>query len=123
LEGAILMKWERGPEATSKMHRRHRSRAEADQLAAEYEASGLTREAFCRQREVPLKTLCRYVTRYWREKGDTPQSPRLMQVEVTAPGCVSGALNVLVRGGRRIEVSRGFDAATLRQLITVLEQA
>ena len=32
-------------------HRRHRSRAEADQVVAEYEASGLSREAFCKQKE------------------------------------------------------------------------
>jgi hypothetical protein len=107
----------------ARRHRRHRNRAEADQLAAEYEASGLTREAFCRQRDVPLKTLCRYVTRYRRQKADTTQSPRFVQVEVTAPDCVSGALTVLLRSGRRIEVPRGFDAGTLRQLLFVLEQA
>jgi hypothetical protein len=92
-------------------------------LAAEYEASGLTREAFCRERDVPLKTLCRYVTKYRRQKADTVQSPRLVQVEVTAPATVSSVLTVLLSGGRRIEVSRGFDAGTLRQLVTVLEQA
>jgi hypothetical protein len=91
-------------------------------LAVEYEASGLTREAFCRQSDVPLKTLCRYVTRYRREKAGTMQSPRFVQVDVTAPASIGGALSVLLAGGRRIEVSRGFDVGTLRQLITVLEQ-
>ena len=103
-------------------HRRHRSRAEADQLAADYEASGLTREAFCQQRDIPLKTLCRYVTRYRHEKAGTMQSPRFVRVEVTAPAGSGSALSVLLPGGRRIEVSLGFDAGTLRQLITVLEQ-
>lgn len=106
----------------TKKHRRHRSRAEADQLAAEYEASGLTREVFCQGRDVLLKTLCRYVARYRRENAVAMQSPRFVQVEVTAPPGVGGALSVLLPGGRRIEVSRGFDAGTLRQLITVLEQ-
>ena len=106
-----------------KRHRRHRNRAEADQLAAEYEASGLTREAFCRQREVPLKALCRYVTRYRREKAGTVHSPHFVQVEMTAPARVSNALTVLLPGGRRIEVNLGFDGDTLRQLVTVLEQA
>ena len=92
-------------------------------MAAEYEASGLTREAFCQQRDIPQKTLCRYVTRYRHEKTGTMQSPRFVRVEVTAPGSVGSALSVLLSGGRRIEVSRGFDAGTLRQLITVLEQA
>jgi hypothetical protein len=107
----------------AKKHRRHRSRAEADQLAAEYEASGLTREAFCQQRDVPLKTLCRYVTRYRRESAGIMQSPRFVQVEVTAPASLSSPLTVLLPGGRRIEVSRGFDAGTLRQLIAALDQA
>ena len=92
-------------------------------MAAEYEASGLTREAFCQQRDIPLKTLCRYVTRYRHEKTGSMQSPRFVRVEVTAPASIGSALSVLLPGGRRIEVSRGFDAGTLRQLITVLEQA
>jgi hypothetical protein len=106
---------------TTRRHRRHRSREEADQLAADYEASGLTREAFCQQRDVPLKTLCRYVTRYRHEKVGTMQSPRFLPVEVTAPASSGSSLAVLLPGGRRIEVSRGFDAGTLRQLLTVLE--
>ena len=92
-------------------------------MAAEYEESGLTREAFCEQRGIPLKTLCRYVTRYRRENARVVQSPRLVRVEVTAPAGVSSALTVLLPGGRRIEVSRGFDAGTLHQLISALEQA
>jgi hypothetical protein len=92
-------------------------------LAAEYEASGLTREAFCQQRDVPLKTLCRYVTRYRREKPSATPSPRFVPLEVTGAGGVSSALTVLLAGGRRIEVNPGFDAGTLRQLVTVLEEA
>ncbi|HXJ43189.1 MAG TPA: hypothetical protein VNH18_28170 [Bryobacteraceae bacterium] len=67
--------------------------------------------------------MCRYVTRYRREKAGTIQSPRLVQVEVTGATRISSALTVLLAGGRRIEVNRGFDAGTLRQLVTVLEQA
>lgn len=104
-------------------HRRHLNRAEADLLAAEFEASGLTREAFCLQRDVALSTLCRHLARYRRQKGDSMQSARFVEVEVTAPAGSGSALSVLLPGGRRIEVSRGFDAGTLRQLITVLEQA
>ena len=33
-------------------------------MAAEYEASGLGREEFCHQRDVPRKTLTRYLARY-----------------------------------------------------------
>jgi hypothetical protein len=92
-------------------------------LAAEYEASGLTREAFCQQRDVPLKTLCRYVTRYRRENAGVMQAARFVQVEVTTPASMSSPLTVLLPGGRRIEVNHGFDADTLRKLIAALEQA
>jgi hypothetical protein len=88
----------------------------------EYEASGLTREAFCRERDVPLKTLCRYVTRYRRQRGETRQSQRFVPVEVKKEADAGSALAVLLSGGRRIEVNRGFDAGTLRQLVAVLEQ-
>jgi hypothetical protein len=91
-------------------------------LAAEYEASGLTREEFCRQRDVPLKTLCRYVTRCRKQQavGDQPQ--RLVEAEVAGHTGWGGELAVLLSSGRRIEVKRGFDAGTLRQLVAVLEQ-
>jgi hypothetical protein len=104
-------------------HRRHRSRSEADQLAVEYEASGLTREEFCRQKDVPLKTLCRYVTRYRKHKTEGTQPPRWVTAEVAGDSGNGGELAVLLSSGRRIEVKRGFDASTLRQLMAVLEQA
>ena len=102
-------------------HRRNRSRAEADHLAAEYEASGLSREEFCQQKDVPLKTLSRYVTRYRKQKAEGNQPQRWVEAEGAGPGGC-GELAVLLSGGRRIEVKRGFDAGTLRQLVAVLEQ-
>jgi hypothetical protein len=106
----------------AKKHRRHRSRAEADQLAAEYETSGLTREAFCQQRDIALSTLSRHLRRYRREQAGAVRSPRFMQVEVTAPTSPGSPLTVLLSCGHRIAVSRGFDAGTLRQLIAALEE-
>ena len=103
-------------------HRRHRSRAEAEHLAAEYEASGLTREEFCQQKDVPLKTLCRYVTRYRKQKAEGDRPQRFVEAEVAGHTGCGGELAVLLSSGRRIEVRRGFDAGTLRQLVAVLEQ-
>jgi hypothetical protein len=40
--------------------RRRHSRAEVEPLLAEFEASGLKREAFCRQRGLALGTLDKY---------------------------------------------------------------
>jgi hypothetical protein len=106
---------------TGRQHRRHRSGAEADQVASEYEASGLSQEAFSRQRDIPLKTLARYVTRYRKQKTDGREPQRWVAVEVAGHG--GSELAVVLRGGRRIEVRRGFDSGTLRQLVAVLEQA
>ena len=108
-------------EESGRQHRRHRSRAEADQVAAEYEASGLSQEAFGGQRDIPLKTLARYVVRYRKQKAGM-ESPRWVAAEVAARGTNGDELAVLLPGGRRIEVKRGFDIATLRQLVAVLEQ-
>ena len=102
--------------------RRHRSRAEADHLAAEYEASGLSREEFCNEKNVALKSLARYVTRYRKQKGEGSGQPRWVAVEVAARATGGGELMVHLSGGRRIEVKRGFDAHTLRQLVSVLDR-
>jgi hypothetical protein len=105
-----------------KSQRRHRSRAEADQMAADYETSGLTREAFCNQRDIHRKTLDRYVTRYRKRNADRVEPRRWVAVEVSGHSVSGGELAVLLSTGRRIEVKRGFDAGTLRQLVAVLEQ-
>jgi hypothetical protein len=53
---------------------------------------------------------------------------RLVAVEVAAAVTMAsvdetpGALTVLLSNRRRVEVGHGFDAATLTQLITVLER-
>jgi hypothetical protein len=111
--------------ASGRQHRKHKSRTEADQLAVEYEASGLSQKEFCQQRDLPLKTLGRYLTRYRKQKvqGNEPHKPqRFVAVEVAHPGgCGGGELTVLLSGGLRVEVKPGFDAGTLRQLIAVLE--
>ena len=101
---------------------RQRSRAEADTLAAEYEASGLSRQEFCQQRNVALKTLARYLAQRRKRSGAAaPSASRLVRVQVESPNGAESELTVIVTGGRRIAVKRGFDKDLLRQLITVLE--
>jgi hypothetical protein len=110
--------------ASGRPHRRHRSRTEADQLVIEYEASGVTQAEFCRQKDLPLKTLARYVTRYRKQavRDNDPNQPRrFVAVEVAASRTVGSELTVLLHGGLRIEVKSGFDAGTLRRLVTALE--
>lgn len=78
---------------------------------------------FCDQRGVPLKTLARYVTRFRREKNGNDGAPQWVAVEVAARDGNTGELVVILDGGRRIEVRRGFDTATLRRLVAELERA
>ncbi len=104
-----------------------RSRAEVDQLVAEYEAEGLSRQEFCRKHGLALGTLDRYRRRRRVPAKKTGES-RWVAVEVSgakpmdssAPG---GALAVVLTNGRRIEVKRGFDTDLLAQLLGLLEQA
>lgn len=102
---------------------RRRSREEADRLAVECVGSGLSQREFCEQRGVPLKTLARYLARYRREQGRRHPRPRWVAVEVAAKRGDPAELSVVLAGGRRIEVKRGFDAETLRRLLAAMEQA
>jgi hypothetical protein len=104
--------------------RRRRSRYEVEQLVAEFESSGLSRSEFCRERGLGLSTLARYRR---RREGQAPAGNNtLLAVEVSGrplePVAASwSALAVVLRGGRRVEIGRGFDAGTLEQLVRVLE--
>ena len=53
---------------------------------------------------------------------EVASSGRLVAVEL-AGTATSGRLAVVLPRGRRVEVSEGFDAATLERLLAVLEQA
>jgi len=112
---------------------RRRSRAEAEQLVAGFEASGLRRREFCLKHGVALSTLDFWRKRRRQEQGrqkpdagaKVSSNGRLVAVELAdvPAGAASGGIAVVVSRGRRIEVSRGFDAATLERLLAVLEQA
>ncbi len=100
-----------------------RSRAEIGRLVALYGSSGMGRIEFCRSQGLALSTLGRHLR---KQRGKHSESKikgvervRLMRVEVAAP--VASAI-VLSINGRRVEVGGGFDAATLAQLVTVLER-
>lgn len=105
--------------------RRRRSRAEVEQLVAEYEASGLSRVEFCRQHGLSLSTLARYHRR------GTPKEAvaegqwlavELSSGRVAPERASSSGLAVALCGGRRIEIGCGFDVPTLVQLVGVLER-
>ena len=110
----------------AEVFRRRRSRAETEQLVAEYEVSGLSRVEFCRRKGLSLATLVRYRKRQQQGQGETATGNRWLAVEVSgssaarAGGSESG-LALMLAGGRRIAVGRGFDAHTLVQLLSLLE--
>ena len=113
-----------GERASAAGRRRYRTRAEAEELAAEFEASGLTQREFCERRGVAVNTLGRYLKRFRQRPAEGEGRPRWVTVEMaeSEPGAGRSGLSVVLGGGRRIEVGRGFDAATLRQLVTALER-
>ncbi len=116
------------PEARVVEGRRRRRRAEAEQLVAEYETSGLGREEFCRQHGLSLATLARYRKRQRQAEGEAAGPGRWLAVEVSRPVPVAGSgagsgLAVVLARGRRLEIGCGFDAPTLVQLLALLERA
>ena len=105
--------------------RRRRTRAEAEQVAGEYEGSGVSRVEFCRKHGLSLATLARYRKR--QAQGKAAPGNRWVTVEVSGASSTlesrgSSGLAVALPGGRRIEVGRGFDFRTLVQLLGVLER-
>ena len=90
------------------------------------------RSEFCRSHGMGLSTLTRYLKKQQDRQSpvgsNSVEQSRLVAVELTGPvttvsaGEVPGVLTVLLSNRRRVEVGGGFDAATLTQLITVLER-
>jgi hypothetical protein len=106
-----------------------RTRAEIRQIVAEFATSGMEQIEFCQSRGISRSSLHRHL-RKQRTQSQASQASgagnRLLAVEVRAgSGSTSGnsgGLVVALTSGRRIEVSRGFDAATLQRLLTVLDK-
>ena len=106
--------------------RKRRTRGEVKRLVAEFEASGIQRNEFCRSRGIALSTLQRHLKRPGSGVCRAKAGNRLVAVELsgqepkrnTQRAC---ALEVVLPGGRRIEVRREFDAATLGRVVKVLE--
>ncbi|MGE5486788.1 MAG: IS66 family insertion sequence element accessory protein TnpA [bacterium] len=106
--------------------RRRRSRAEVEQVAAEFETSGLKPTEFCRAHGLSLSTLNRYRNRR-AQQGEAAGGSQWLAVEVSGPDHTirragGSGIAVVLGGGRRIEVERGFDPGTLAQLVQVLER-
>ena len=104
--------------------RRRRSGAEVEQLVVEYGTSGMSRVEFCQEHGLALSTLARYQRRRQQGHDDGAGPSRWLAVELSgAHAAGASGLAVVLRGGGRIEIGRGFDAQTLQQLVSLLELA
>jgi len=109
---------------------RRRTRAEVQQLVAEFVSSGMRRSEFCRSRRLSFGTLNRHFKKQrWKKRSRASSSAgQLMPVELAAkkspmqhePSC---GLAVVLPGGRRIEVHPDFDTNTFERLVIALERA
>jgi hypothetical protein len=109
---------------------RRRTRAEVQQLVAEFLSSGMRRSEFCRSQGLSFGTLNRHLKKQrWKRKSRAVSSAgRLVPVELAArksptqhePSC---GLAVVLPGGSRIEVHRDFDTNTFERLVSALERA
>jgi hypothetical protein len=104
--------------------RPRRGVAEIARILAEYETSGLGQAEFCRSRQLGHGTLSRYLNQRQQRGRKAGERNRLIPVEVSGDRTAAGSpLVIVLPAGRRIEVGRGFDTPTLRQLLSVLEGA
>jgi transposase-like protein len=86
----------------------------------DWQLSGLSVSAFCRRHGVARKRL--YAWRRILARRDAEQAVFVPVRLLTENGHQDTTLEVLLAGGRRLRVPSGFDAATLRQLLAVLEE-
>src|SRR6266853_2883858 len=101
---------------------KRRTRAEVQQIVAEFVSSCMRRSEFCQSRGLSFSTLDRHLKkRRKRTRRPTSSAGRLVPVELAAkksptqhePSC---GLAVVLPGGRRIEVHPDFDANTFERL-------
>src|SRR5271165_6651524 len=109
---------------------KRRTRAEVQQVVAEFLSSGMQRSEFCQSRGLSFSTLDRHLKklRWKRRRKPISSAGRLVSVELAAkklpkqrePSC---GLAVVLSGGRRIEVHPDFDTGTFERLVGILERA
>ena len=108
---------------------KRRTRAEVQQLVAEFVSSGMRRSEFCRSRGLSFGTLNRHLKEQrWKRRGRAASSAgRMVPVELAARKSPtqhepSYGLAVVLGGGRRIEVHPDFDTGTFERLVSLLER-
>jgi hypothetical protein len=86
----------------------------------DWQASGLSARAFCERRGLTVARF--YAWRRVLERRDAEKAAFVpVQVVADAVLAQASALELVLTDGRAVRVAPGFDAATLRQLLAVLE--
>ena len=90
------------------------------QWITEWRASGLSVRAFCGRRGLATPSFY-----HWRRVLERRAAEKVafvpVQVVAEAVPALATTLEVVLTDGRMVRVAPGFDAATLRQLLAVLE--
>jgi hypothetical protein len=108
---------------------KRRTRAEVQELVAEFMSSGMRRSEFCRSRQLSFSTLDRHLKkrRWKRMRRPVSSAGQLVPVELAkkslTPHESRCGLAVVLPGGRRIEVHPDFDTNTFERLVSALERA
>jgi len=85
-----------------------------------WKRSGLTQKAFCQQHGLGLASFRRWRAIAMREGKPAESSVvTFLPVNVVEPGAAD--LTVVINDSLRIEIPAGFDLATLRQVVQVLQ--
>src|SRR5690242_18849007 len=90
-------------------------------LVSQWRASGLSVRAFCGRRGLATPTF--YAWRRTLERRAAEKAAFVpVQVVTDAIPAAASALEVVLLDGRTVRVAPGFDAATLRRLLAVLQE-
>src|SRR6266436_8477761 len=100
--------------------RKRRSSAEIKRLVTEFQTSGLQQNEFCRNHGLALSTLQRQLRKRRLDKGEAKEGSRFVAVELASRkrnvnSRSTSALEVVLSGGRSIEVRPDFDSDTLER--------
>lgn len=87
----------------------------------QWQNSGLSVRAFCQRYHLTVPSF--YSWRRELHQRDAAAAFVAVRVVPDEPALSGGSVEVLLAGGRRLRVLPGFDPATLRQLLAVLEEA
>lgn len=92
-------------------------------VVSELKNSGLSGAAFCRQRGLNLKQMCRWKRRFSTDEDAGRDDAGFMElITPDAPHSTSSGISIEIKGGICIRLARGFDVATLRAVLLAVRE-